>query len=184
MNEDYKIRFSSLKDGFHNFDYKVGNEFFEHIEYSEIKHADLDVNISLEKKSTMMILNFKINGKVEVMCDRCTDDFYLDVHANDELIYKFGEEDLDDDKVIMVYPNEIEIDISHPIYEFTILALPNRRLHKEGECNQDMLKEMDSYLLVEDQKSEPTSNDSDTEENEEYVDPRWSALNKLKNKNK
>ena len=183
MNEDYKIRFSSLKDGIHDFNYKVGKEFFEHIEYSEIKNAELDVNVSMEKSSTMMILNFDITGKVEVMCDRCTDDFFLDVKTNDELIYKFGDEDMNDDKVIIVYPNEIEIDITHPIYEFTMLSLPNRRLHKEGECNANMLKEMDSYLLVSDENSEQI-NDKSENEIEQEIDPRWSALNKLKNKNK
>jgi len=181
MKEDYKIRFTSLKDGFHDFTYKVGNEFFEHIEYSEIKNAELEVNISLEKKTTMMILNFDIKGKVEVMCDRCTDDFFLDVKSSNELIYRFGDEEMDDEKVIVVFPNETEIDVSHPIYEFTILSLPNRRLHKEGECNQDMLKKMDSYLLVKDDESKTNNNDSDT--SEAYTDPRWSALNKLKNKN-
>lgn len=180
MKEDYNIRFTSLKDGFHEFTYKVGNEFFEHIEYSEIKNADLEVNISLEKKTTMMILDFDIQGKVEVMCDRCTDNFYLDVKSNDELIYRFGDEQMDDEKVIVVFSNETEIDISHPIYEFTILALPNRRLHNEGDCNKDMLKKMDSYLLVKDGESKTKSNDSDS--NEAYTDPRWSALNKLKNK--
>ncbi len=120
MNEEYKIRFTSLKEGFHNFNYTIGQEFFEHIEYSEIKKAELVVDLSLEKKSTMMILNFEIKGKAEVMCDRCTDSFYITIDSDDELIYRFGDEDMGDEKVIVIYPNEIEIDIKHPIYEFKI----------------------------------------------------------------
>ncbi len=54
MNGDYIIKFTSLKDGYHDFNYKIGNKFFEHIEYSEIKEAEIVVNLSLEKKSTMI----------------------------------------------------------------------------------------------------------------------------------
>ena len=127
-----------------------------------------------------MILDFEIEGKVEVMCDRCTDDFFIDIKAEDELIYRFGDEDLGDEKVIVIYPNEIEINIEHPVYEFISLALPSRRLHETKEdCNQDMLKEINNYLLVEDENSEEVKDSSENEE----IDPRWSALNKLKNKN-
>ena len=180
MNEEYKIRFTSLTEGFHNYSYNVGQEFFEHIEYSEIKKAEILINLSLEKKSTMMILNFEISGKVEVMCDRCTDNFFIDIKSDDELIYRFGDEDLGDDKVIVIFSNEIDIDVKHPIYEFISLALPTRKLHEEkNHCNQDMLKEISNYLLIEEDNTEEKEDNKDKE-----IDPRWSALNKLKNKNK
>ena len=178
MNDEYIIRFTSLKDGFHDFSYKLGSEFFEHIEYSEVKNAELTVNLSLEKKTTMMILNFEIQGKIEVMCDRCTDDFYIDIDSEDELIYRFGDEDLGDEKVTVIFPNETQINIEHPIYEFLTLAIPSRRTHQDGDCNKDMLKDINNYLLVDDEESEALDN---TEERTE-IDPRWSALNKLKNK--
>ncbi len=180
MKEEIKIRFTSLKDGFHTFNYKLGNSFFEHIDYSEIKEAELDVEVSLEKKTTMMILIFEIKGSVKVMCDRCTDDFFIQTESTNELIYRFSDTEYDDEKVIIIYPNEIDIDITHPIYEFTTLALPNKRTHIEGECNEDMIQEMSAYLLV-DEKIESTEEDENNEN--EDIDPRWSALNKLKNKN-
>jgi uncharacterized metal-binding protein YceD (DUF177 family) len=180
MTEDYIIKFTSLKDGFHNFSYKIENKFFEHIEYSETKEAELVVDLSLEKKSTMMILNFEIKGKIKVMCDRCTDDFFTEIESYDELIYRFGTEELGDEKVIVIYPKEIEIDITHPIYEFISLALPIKRLHDdENDCNKDMIEDISKYLLTE----EPIeSNVSNRIEENETTDPRWSALNKLKNK--
>jgi len=179
MNDEYIIRFSSLKDGLHEFDYTIGKEFFKHIDYSEVKNAELEVNLFLEKTATMMILNFGITGQVEVMCDMCTDDFNIEIETFDELIYRFGNEDLGDEKVIVIYPNEFEIDITHPIYEFISLAIPSRRVHEDkNDCNKDMLKDISNYLLVEDSQSETVD---DIEESTE-IDPRWSALNKLKNK--
>jgi len=179
IENDYIIGFTSLKDGFHDFNYTIGKEFFEHIDYSEIKNAELDVKLSLEKKTTMMILNFEITGKVEVMCDRCTDDFYIKIESDDELIYRFGNEDLGDEKVIVIFPNEVEINIIHPIYEFLSLAIPSRRTHEDKEdCNKDMIKDISEYLLVEENDSETIENINKNTE----TDPRWSALNKLKNK--
>lgn len=173
MNDEYIIRFSSLKDGVHEYDFTIGKQFFEHIDYSEIKNAELEVNLFLEKTTTMMILNFGITGQVEVMCDRCTDDFNLEIETFDELIYRFGDEELDDDKVIIIFPNEIEIDIIHPLYEFISLAIPSRRIHEDSkDCNKDMIKDISDYLLIEDEESTVIN---DLEERKE-IDPRWSAL--------
>jgi uncharacterized metal-binding protein YceD (DUF177 family) len=185
MEEDYKIRFSSLKDGIHNFSFKIGNEFFEHIDYSELKKAELQVEVQMDKQSSMMILDFEIKGKVEVMCDKCTDNLYIDTETESQLIYKFTDNEFEDEKVIAVYPNEIEIDITHPIYEFTVLSIPTRIIHPDGLCNQDMLNAMREYLLVDSDNQEETESDDIEKDNiKNEIDPRWSELNKLKNKNK
>lgn len=176
MNE-MVIRFSGLKEGNHPFSFEIGDTFFEQLDYSEIQKADLTVDVNFEKKVNMLVLNFSIKGNVEVMCDKCTDDFFIEVENEEELIYKFGEGISDDEKIIIIPENEIELDITQPIYELTSLALPSRRVHPEGECNQEMLKAMDNYLMVESDEVEP-SEDDDVDNDE--IDPRWSALKNLK----
>ena len=131
-----------------------------------------------EKKPTMLVLSFDISGEVEVMCDKCTDDFRQAIEGEEELIYKFGEGVSDDEKIIIIPHNEIEIDLIQPFYEATILALPSRRVHPENECNQEMLEAMDNYLMVE--SDEVEQSDSNDETDGDDVDPRWAALNKLK----
>ncbi|HIP36124.1 MAG TPA: DUF177 domain-containing protein [Crocinitomix sp.] len=176
-NKDYKIKFTSLKDGLHTFTFNIRDEFFEQFEYTDIKGAKVIVEIELEKQQTMMIANFSLTGTVKIMCDRCTDNVDLPIKSDDEIIYKFTETEFDDEKVISVYHNEIEIDIMQPIYEFISLSIPSKRLHKKGECNQIMLEEINKYLLVE--KDEQTSSESITN-NTNNIDPRWSQLNNLK----
>jgi len=171
---EYEIKFVSLQDGTHKFEFKIDGTFFEQFDYADIEGADLKLDVKLEKKPNMMIVDFDIEGKIKVMCDRCTDSFYYAVKGNDDVIYKFGEEQLDDEKVITVLPNEIEIDLSMPIFEFASLLLPSRRIHPEGKCNEEMLKEIDNYLIVEEKEIE-----METEEEEE-IDPRWAKLKKLK----
>jgi len=189
---EYNIGFTGLTDGKHEFTFEIGKTFFEQLEYSEINDAELKVKMVLEKKPTMMLASFDIAGKVKVMCDRCTDDFFIPVKGDAEIIYKFGTEELDDENVIVVLPNETEIQVAHPIYEFTCLMLPVRRIHPEGQCNQEMLKSIDQYLMVEEKsiKKDKPSNEKESKvepKNEDDIDPRWSALKDLKknnNKNK
>ena len=177
MKNDYKIRFTSLKDGLHTFTYQIGNEFFEQFEITDIEGANITVEVELEKQPTMMIVNFKTSGTTDLMCDRCTDNVSIPIESSDELIYKFTETEFEDEKVVSVYRNEIDIDLTQPIFEFITLAIPSKRLHKKGECNQTMLKEISNYLLVEEDES---LNETTNENEENEIDPRWSALNKLK----
>jgi uncharacterized metal-binding protein YceD (DUF177 family) len=174
---ELEIRFSGLKEGQHNFHFEVGDTFFEQLDYSEIEKADLTVDVDFEKRTNMLILNFNIHGTVGLMCDKCTDDFELEIQSEEELIYKFGEGESDDEKIIVIPENEIEIDVSQPIYELTILAIPSKRVHSEGDCNQEMLEAMDDYLMVETDDAE-LNNAEDVED--QSVDPRWEGLNKLK----
>lgn len=178
---EYQIGFTGLTDGQHRFTFEIEKPFFEQLEYSEINDASLIVQMALEKKPTIMTAEFEIEGKVNVMCDRCTDYFDIQIKGKSTLIYKFGDEDMDDENVVTVYPNETEINVVHPIYEFTVLLLPARRVHPDGKCNQAMLQDIDKYLMVED-----STNDKISEKDQinEDVDPRWAALQKLKNNNK
>jgi uncharacterized metal-binding protein YceD (DUF177 family) len=178
MENEYKIRFSSLKDGLHTFTYNIGDEFFEQFEITDVKGADIKVEVELEKQPTMMIVSFNISGNSELMCDRCTDNVTIPIESFDELIYKFTETEFDDEKVVSVYHNEIDIDLTQPIFEFITLSIPSKRLHKKGGCNQTMLKEINNYLLVEEEDENLNESTNGLEENE--TDPRWSALNKLK----
>ena len=83
---EYVIGFSSLLDGKHDYHYKIGSEFFEHFEYSDIEGADLTLDLLIEKKPNMMIASFKAEGNIKVMCDKCTDSFEYPVAGEDEVI--------------------------------------------------------------------------------------------------
>lgn len=179
---EYLIGFTGLTDGRHEFTFEIRKSFFEQLEYSEINDAELNVRMVLEKKPTIMTASFEIEGKVNVMCDRCTDNFDMTISGKSDLIYKFGDEDMDDENVVTVYSNETEINITKPIYEFTVLLLPARRVHPDGKCNQEMLQNIDKYLMVEEKTTRSAI--SEPEENNEEADPRWAALQKLKNNNK
>lgn len=171
---NYRIPFSGLKIGKHEFDFDITDTFFDSFEYSIINKGNVKVSFELEKKETMMIGLFSFNGNVIVDCDRCGDELELPIEGEFKLVYKFTTEPVEDESLVAVGPDEFFIDIKHSILEFLMVSLPGRAVHQEGDCNPEMMAVMEEYLLVSDDGVE----ESDDEEDD--VDPRWDALNKLK----
>ena len=142
----FAIPFVSLKEGTHEFDYEIDDMFFDNFEFSEISKGKLNVDVVLEKQSSMLILNFNIKGFVIVECDICLDELKLDIETNNNLFIKFGDDYSEiTEEVITIPLNSNEINVSHFIYEFINLALPIKRVHplnekKESNCNPLMIK--------------------------------------------
>lgn len=177
-NKDYKIPFVGLKIGVHEYEFKVTDSFFEMFEYSLIQKGEVDVSFRLEKKETMMIGDFLISGKVEMECDRCTDPIEVAVKGNYQLIYKFDTQESEDETLVTVYPEDFEIDIQDSILEFISVSLPTRAVHEEGECNEEMIELLSEYVMVSTEENGVEEEVNDEEE----IDPRWSALKGLKKK--
>ena len=140
---EFKIPFSGLALGNHNFEIEINDKFFDTFEYSEIKKGNFQIKIELQKQSTMLVLTFLIQGKVHTNCDRCYKEFDLPINGEYKLIVKFGDtqEDSDNDDIITLSTNETEVVVSQLLYEYIILSLPVRRIHPEtnkrlGGCTQ------------------------------------------------
>ncbi len=172
----YNIEFKGLKEGLHEFDFKLDNKFFEHFEGSLVEKGDANIDVLLEKRSTFIKIHLNINGWVELICDRCLESYKQKITNEAELFVKFGEEAFDDDEnVIWVLPEEHAINLAQPIYEYLSLSIPLRHIHPKNEkgkrgCNPEMLKKLKKFTH------------SQTEE-KGSTDPRWDALKMLKNNN-
>src|ERR1051325_8526847 len=88
----YHIPFVGLSLGEHKFDYKIGDAFFSNYEYSLIKNGDITVELDFLKQETMLVLDFYISGTIQAICDRCLEEFPLEIDGHNRLIVKFGEE--------------------------------------------------------------------------------------------
>jgi uncharacterized protein len=165
---DYTIPFAGLKIGNHLFDFEIDDSFFEELDYSLIQKGAIHVSINLEKKESMLILLFNLKGTVEAECNLCTDPVDFNIDSNYQLIYKYGLEEIDDETLLVIHPDSYQIDITQPLYEFISVSLPPRIVHKDGECNQEMIEALNKYLSS---KNEETKDDN--------IDPRWSALKNL-----
>jgi uncharacterized protein len=166
MTNAFKIPFVGLKLGKHEFEFNINNSFFETLPYSLIDKGDLKVWLDLEKKETMLLASFYIDGTVEMVCSKCNEPMDAQIEDELEIIYKFGEESYDDENLIVISPDSYEIDVTQPIYELITVSLPLRPIHEEGECNEEMIKLLEKFQA-----------NKKKENNDE--DPRWSALKNL-----
>ncbi len=169
--KEFNISFTGLRLGKHQFEYKIDNTFFEHFQYHEFENADIKIDLNFEKKHNMFNLMFDSKGVVTVACDVTAEPFDLKVNGNLPLIVKFGEEYNDDNDEILIIPhNQVQLDISHLIYEMIILSLPIKRVHpgvENGTLESEVLKKLEEYKIKED-----------------TIDPRWEKLKELKSNKK
>ncbi len=172
----FVVPFIGLKAGKHNFNFELTKTFFEDQGYDEFFAADVQVDIELEKKETMLIVNFVVKGAVEIPCDRCTDGVESNLDSSYRWVYKFGTEESGDENLIVLHPDTYEIDFADALYELTIVSLPNKISHEEGDCDEDMVKMVEQYVVNHDDDDE-----EELDEDEEDEDPRspWDILKDL-----
>lgn len=191
-NNQFIIPFVGLKVGMHDFEFELTDSFFEENEYSLIQKGNVLVNLAFEKKETMMIGNYRVTGDVLVSCNRCNDDLDVLLGAEYKIVYKFDNAPSNDETLVIVYPEEFELDVRGTLLELINVSLPVRAVHDEGECNDDMLDLLDEYVVNADDDSddelyeeldeelESESTAEDEEDVSEEIDPRWEALKNLK----
>jgi uncharacterized metal-binding protein YceD (DUF177 family) len=183
--KEYIIPFVGLKLGFHEFEYDVRDTFFEDREYSIIHSGNVNVKLVLEKKQTMLIGEFTVNGSVSTDCDRCNDPVEVPVNGQYRVVFKFDTEASDDETLIVLHPDSYEIDLFDTVYEFITVSLPSRSVHPKGECNQEMIELLAKYSS---QKEESDEDDWDEDDDEDWDDddddnPIDTSLSALKNLN-
>ncbi|MBN1822484.1 MAG: DUF177 domain-containing protein [Prolixibacteraceae bacterium] len=170
----YSIAFKGLKEGIHEFEYKIGNKFFELFDKSLVEKANILAKVKFEKRSNLLTLFFHLKGTVELICDRCLDKYNQPVEIKTSLFVKFGENRFDDiEDVLWISPDEDFIDVAQLFYEYAVLSIPARHVHpknKDGKrmCDPEMLDQIKKYKL---------------KEKEQEPDHRWDALKKLRNNN-
>jgi len=126
----------------HEFRFQVGEEFFRCFEGSVIQQGNLTVDLSLDKRPSLMVLHFKIEGTVKVECDRCLSLFDLPVRDEQNLLVKYGEEPSEEAEVIYIEKGTPSLSVAKYVYEFIHLAVPINKTHERAgaECDPEMLK--------------------------------------------
>ena len=170
MTGIFTIPLKGLKEGRHNFNFDIDNEFFEKFEESEIKDGTLSAAVEMDKRASHFDLIVKILGTVMISCDRCLEMFLYPINCENRLIVKMEENISNDDDADIIYfsADEYELDLKQHLYEFIHLALPIRRVHQpDTGCNPEMIKRLNELFIY--------------EEKQNNTDPRWDELKKLTN---
>ena len=170
----YDIQFVGLKLGKHIYDYEINQTFFEYFEFDEFNTINVNLNIHLEKKTTLLELNFSGNGSVNINCDVSNEPYDQPINFNFNLVVKFGQEYNNENDSILIIPHgSYEINIAQYIYELIVLSIPQKRIHPgvvDGTLNSEILRKLEDLSPNADLKAENSSDD---------IDPRWNKLKKL-----
>jgi uncharacterized protein len=175
--DQYNIQFSGLKAGKHEFEFKIGKDFFSHFENTDIEDANIEVYVDFEKNERYLALDFHLEGTILTICDRCLDDLTIEIDYAPRLYVNFGDEtsDLTDiDDTMVLSRSEDKIELAKHFYDYILLNMPIQRVHPEDEdgestCDPEMIEKIEKY--------EAGENESESKE----TDPRWDKLKGLYN---
>ena len=117
-------------------------------------------------------MNFELEGDVELICDRCLENYFQPIQGNYPMIVKFTDEFTEDsDEIIYLPQGDPQVNVAKLIYEFLVVSVPVRHVHPDDEdgnslCDPEMLQKIEELEI------------RDTEKNK-ISDPRWDDLKKI-----
>jgi uncharacterized metal-binding protein YceD (DUF177 family) len=155
FENQYIIQFKGLREGVHAFEFLLEKPFFEEFEHLEVPYGKVEVAIDLDKKTSFLDLQIRLNGMISVQCDRCLGYFELPVENDSHLVVRFSETEKEgDDEIIFLHPEDHRLDLKHYFYECLVLAIPYRKVHpgkadgSEG-CDEEMMGKLNELLIGE-----------------------------------
>ena len=128
------IELSTLEIGRYSFDYQLDNTYLQSVEKTELLGGAVQAHADLNLRERDFDLRIRVEGTVQVACDRCLDPMDIVVDAEDDM-------DLDEDTKT--------IDLEWLAYELVIVNLPLVHSHQPGGCNPQMDALLQSHLCTE-----------------------------------
>lgn len=140
MNRNnFVISVNGLAAGETKFSAKADKEFFAKFENCEVLDAGLDVDVNVVKTVSAVDLDVEIKGSITVACDRCSNPVAMPVATSGRFRLRPGGSSApleDSQEEVFLDEGSDELDLSQEIYDYSLLALPLKRIHKEGECDK------------------------------------------------
>ena len=167
--KQFDIQFGNLNLGKYRSDLEVNCSFFEKHSNEDVIDANIAIQLDIERKETLIILHFNMEGTLYSNCDLCLEKISIPVHHSESLILKIvpNPHESDDENIVFINENVYSYNVEQIIFEYLYALLPIRKVHGEigpQTCNQNMLS------LIEKAKAKPLK----------QVDARWDALKSIK----
>jgi uncharacterized metal-binding protein YceD (DUF177 family) len=173
--EAYQIPIISLEDKAYQYTFSGDDTFFAAFEQDWVEKGAFKVTVDLTKSALMIQVQLHITGSIELTCDRSLERFDSPIAVNEKLIFKYSDHNEDmGDNLFLLDRKEPKLDLSQDIFDFIALEVPMRKLHPRFLTDGDDT-ETDSFIYTTDR-----ADASPTKSAEEATDPRWAALQKLK----
>ena len=177
---NYKIDLEKISDEPTAYSYELNQDFFDAINHEEVTKGDVKAELTVKKANEAFEFDFHLFGIVQIPCDRCLDEMDQEIDTINRLVVKYGEEYSEETDELIIFPEDKRvISIEWYLYEFIVLNIPIKHVHEIEKCNKEMISKYLEYQVMNITDDEDLDSDDSSEE---YTDPRWDALKKLKNK--
>lgn len=184
--ERFTIPIQGMNIGVHEYQFSIDSEFFSYFEDSLISKGSYNVDVQIERKERMLVLNFEIEGTFNSNCDRCLAKIDIPSLIDYRVYLKYGlvEKDfslIDVEDVIYISEEDYKYNLSNIIHQLISLSMP---LSNTYDCEKDENPKCDFEML----EYLNTQNDEDSDNLEEKnsessINPIWEKLKKDFNKN-
>jgi uncharacterized protein len=173
----YSVDVPKLGYGLNNDSFAVDDTFFAEFEFSPIHEGNLQVSCVIDKSSTHLDAKFHFQGEIKIECDRCLEPYPYPLDFEERVVYSFDETlEFDTDEVVLIEESTPTLFFAQDFYDFIILQIPLRRV-PDPEVHLCAPAVMELLGLHPDGTPKEVV---EPEEDEKPTDPRWDALNKLK----
>lgn len=166
---EYDIEFIKLKEGQHRFEYHITDAFFKAFD-SSLSAQEMQVTVLFTKSGSMFTLDFEINGKVELDCDRCLTTISLPLKDKNTVLVKVTEHPLESgDDLIYLSTHDYKLNVAQHVYDFILLSIPIKKTCSDiGRiCDPSVTEKINSVIDVETIANDIPERDSDDEEEED-----------------
>lgn len=141
-NQQLLIDFRHLQQWKTPISLNLDETFFEALDQDDIIGGTANIMLNMKELSADdYTLRVQIKSEVQVRCDRCLDPILVAVNIDETVSFTFNPESTNKEAEL-ISEKHPTYDLSWLIYELIETALPTQRLHKEGDCSPEMLKQI------------------------------------------
>ena len=133
---NYILPIGGMEIGIHQYQFKVDDYFLSHCGGSPYTSADVGVNINIDRRQSLYVLDVSLSGLTSCSCDRCTVAIQLPIEIDHQVILKFqeGMEAKSTDDVIYLEPGQKNFSVVNLLYDLFVLAIPIMKVY---DCDKD-----------------------------------------------
>ncbi len=161
----------------HEYKFQVDDSFFQDFESKTIEKGNFEIVVVMDKRESMLDLEFQINGSFGSPCDRCLADIRIPLESTQRILVKFddlGKEDTDE--VIYIGTEETNLNVAELILEFIVISLP---ISNTIDCEENEFEFCDERVLDYYDELEEQAQQLGEEEKSERT-AVWDALKDIK----
>jgi len=169
----YEVNIIGLSLKAHEFNYTLDDAFFKHYGTALLNGGAFEAQVVLNKHETFIEVDFSIEGKADLVCDRSLEPFQYPVKVKKQVLFKYGEEAGEvDENIFIITRDQATLELGQIMYELLALQIPMKKLHPRFQAVEN--ESDDEGKIVYTSSSEKSD--------EETTDPRWEILKKLNKK--